>query len=122
MRCRAEPSVSGRDRDMVEVEVADTLPDPRRWQVLAVVGAAFVMTILDVAIVNVALPSIQTDLDISEGTVQWVITAYAITLGGFLLLVGGWPTLWVDGRSSSSVSCCSPSPRWCAGSRGTPRR
>ena len=80
--------MSGRDRDGVEVEVADTLPDPRRWQVLAVVGAAFFMTILDVAIVNVALPSIQTDLDISEGTVQWVITAYAITFGGFLLLGG----------------------------------
>jgi EmrB/QacA subfamily drug resistance transporter len=59
-----------------------------KWIVLAVVGAAFFMTILDVAIVNVALPSIQRDLDIAEATVQWVITAYAITFGGFLLLGG----------------------------------
>ncbi len=59
-----------------------------KWVVLAVVGAAFFMTILDVAIVNVAIPSIQRDLDIAEATVQWVITAYAITFGGFLLLGG----------------------------------
>jgi EmrB/QacA subfamily drug resistance transporter len=59
-----------------------------KWLVLAVVGAAFFMTILDVAIVNVAIPSIQRDLHIKESTVQWVITAYAITFGGFLLLGG----------------------------------
>jgi len=59
-----------------------------KWLVLAVVGAAFFMTILDVAIVNVAIPSIQEDLHIAESTVQWVITAYAITFGGFLLLGG----------------------------------
>ncbi len=60
----------------------------RRWLTLAVVGAAFFMTILDVAIVNVAIPSIEVDLHIPEKTVQWVITAYAITFGGFLLLGG----------------------------------
>src|SRR5438067_79025 len=60
----------------------------RKWVVLAVVGAAFFMTILDVAIVNVAIPSIQRDLHIAESTVQWVVTAYAITFGGFLLLGG----------------------------------
>jgi EmrB/QacA subfamily drug resistance transporter len=60
----------------------------RRWLTLAIVGAAFFMTILDVAIVNVAIPSIQIDLHIKEQTVQWVITAYAITFGGFLLLGG----------------------------------
>jgi len=60
----------------------------RRWLTLAVVGAAFFMTVLDVAIVNVAIPSIQRDLHIKEETVQWVITAYAITFGGFLLLGG----------------------------------
>jgi EmrB/QacA subfamily drug resistance transporter len=63
-------------------------PDPRRWLILAVVGAAFFMTILDVAIVNVAIPSIETDLDISRQTVQWVLIAYSITFGGFLLLGG----------------------------------
>ncbi len=60
----------------------------RRWGTLAIVGAAFFMTILDVAIVNVALPSIEKDLHVSEITVQWVLIAYAITFGGFLLLGG----------------------------------
>jgi EmrB/QacA subfamily drug resistance transporter len=65
-----------------------TKPARSPWLVLAVVGAAFFMTILDVAIVNVAIPSIQEDLQIEESTVQWVVTAYAITFGGFLLLGG----------------------------------
>src|SRR4051794_19186268 len=60
----------------------------RRWLILAIVGAAFFMTILDVAIVNVALPSIERDLKVDETTVQWVLIAYAITFGGFLLLGG----------------------------------
>ena len=63
-------------------------PDPRRWFALAVVGAAFFMTILDVSIVNVALPSIGRDLHFSQANLQWVITAYAISFGGFLLLGG----------------------------------
>src|SRR3954471_4046948 len=62
--------------------------DPRRWKALAVVCAAFFMTVLDVSIVNVALPSIGTSLDFSRENLQWVITAYAITFGGFLLLGG----------------------------------
>src|SRR6476619_8556962 len=60
----------------------------RRWLILGIVGAAFFMTVLDVAIVNVAIPSIQTDLNVTETTVQWVLIAYAITFGGFLLLGG----------------------------------
>ena len=62
--------------------------DSRRWLTLAIVGAAFFMTVLDVAIVNVALPSIEDDLNVTETTVQWVLIAYAITFGGFLLLGG----------------------------------
>jgi EmrB/QacA subfamily drug resistance transporter len=62
--------------------------DPHRWRILAVVATAFFMTILDVSIVNVALPSIGEDLEFSRGNLQWVITAYAITFGGFLLLGG----------------------------------
>src|SRR5262245_56014071 len=65
-----------------------TIPDPRRWWVLAVVVAAQFMVILDVAIVNVALPSIKTDLGFSQESLQWVITAYAILFGGMLLLGG----------------------------------
>jgi EmrB/QacA subfamily drug resistance transporter len=62
--------------------------ESRRWWTLAVVGAAFFMTVLDVAIVTVAIPSIQKDLHVAETTVQWVLTAYAVTFGGFLLLGG----------------------------------
>lgn len=62
--------------------------DPRRWKALAIVCAAFFMTVLDVSIVNVALPSIGEALDFSRENLQWVITAYAITFGGFLLLGG----------------------------------
>ncbi|HZP71790.1 MAG TPA: MFS transporter [Gaiellaceae bacterium] len=62
--------------------------DPLRWKALAVVCAAFFMTILDVSIVNVALPSIGTSLHFSRDNLQWVITAYSITFGGFLLLAG----------------------------------
>jgi EmrB/QacA subfamily drug resistance transporter len=62
--------------------------DPHRWRILAVVATAFFMTILDVSIVNVALPSIGKDLDFSQENLQWVITAYAIAFGGFLLLGG----------------------------------
>src|SRR5215212_5438356 len=62
--------------------------NPHRWRILAVVATAFFMTILDVSIVNVALPSIAEDLDFSQENLQWVITAYAIAFGGFLLLGG----------------------------------
>jgi EmrB/QacA subfamily drug resistance transporter len=62
--------------------------DPLRWKALTVVCAAFFMTILDVSIVNVALPSIGKSLHFSQDNLQWVITAYAITYGGFLLLAG----------------------------------
>ena len=59
-----------------------------RWGVLALVVTAQFMVILDVAIVNVALPSIKADLHFSEESLQWVITAYAIVFGGALLLGG----------------------------------
>src|SRR5918995_47134 len=64
------------------------VPDPRRWRALALVCVAFFMVILDVAIVNVALPSIQEDLGISRDTLQWIVTAYSLAFGGFLLLGG----------------------------------
>ena len=63
-------------------------PDPRRWQALGLICTAVFMTVLDIAIVNVALPSIGTKLHFSPDSLQWVITAYAITFGGFLLLGG----------------------------------
>ena len=62
--------------------------DKRRWFGLAVIVAAQFMVVLDVAIVNVALPSIKTDLGFSQESLQWVITAYSIFFGGVLLLGG----------------------------------
>jgi EmrB/QacA subfamily drug resistance transporter len=62
--------------------------DPQRWKALAVLGVAYLMVILDVSIVNVALPSIQKDLHFSTENLQWVVSGYALTFGGFLLLGG----------------------------------
>jgi EmrB/QacA subfamily drug resistance transporter len=63
-------------------------PDRRRWIGLAVIVAAQFMVVLDVAIVNVALPTIKTDLHFSQESLQWVVTAYSILFGGVLLLGG----------------------------------
>ena len=63
-------------------------PDPRRWWALALLCAAFFMVILDANIVIVALPSIEADLGFSEQGLQWVISAYALTFAGLLLLGG----------------------------------
>jgi len=62
--------------------------DRRRWIALAVIVAAQFMVVLDVAIVNVALPTIKTDLHFSQESLQWVVTAYSILFGGVLLLGG----------------------------------
>jgi EmrB/QacA subfamily drug resistance transporter len=64
------------------------MPSDRRWIALAILVAAQFMVVLDVAIVNVALPSIKTDLHFTQASLQWVITAYALVFGGFLLLGG----------------------------------
>jgi len=65
-----------------------SLDSRKRWFALAVIVAAQFMVVLDIAIVNVALPSIKTDLHFSQESLQWVITAYAILFGGALLLGG----------------------------------
>ncbi|GAA3220665.1 MFS transporter [Actinocorallia longicatena] len=62
--------------------------DPRRWWVLAVVGIAQLMVVLDATIVNIALPSAQQDLGFSDGDRQWVVTAYSLAFGSLLLLGG----------------------------------
>jgi EmrB/QacA subfamily drug resistance transporter len=63
-------------------------PDPRRWWALALLCGAFFMVLLDGTIVLVALPSIGADLGFSEQALQWVLSAYALTFGGLLLLGG----------------------------------
>ncbi|MFD9870842.1 DHA2 family efflux MFS transporter permease subunit [Streptomyces niveus] len=63
-------------------------PDPHRWWALAVIATAQLMVVLDATIVNIALPSAQRALGISNGNRQWVITAYTLAFGGLLLLGG----------------------------------
>src|SRR5438128_6850752 len=59
-----------------------------RWRAFAVLAVSFFMTIVDLTIVNVALPTIGRKLHFSESNLQWVVTAYGLTFGGFLLLGG----------------------------------
>src|SRR5256885_7368559 len=59
-----------------------------RWLVLVIVCLAQFMVVLDVTVVNVALPSIQTGLDFSASDLQWVVNGYTLLFGGFLLLGG----------------------------------
>jgi EmrB/QacA subfamily drug resistance transporter len=97
-------------------------PDSRRWWALALIVAAQFMVVLDVAIVNVALPSIRTDLGFSQESLQWVITAYAIMFGGFLLLGGrladllGRRRLFVAGLALFTVMSLLDGLAWSEGS------
>ncbi|MFE7586602.1 MFS transporter [Streptomyces gardneri] len=61
---------------------------PRRWTALALICAAQFMLILDVTVVNVALPALSTDLDLSRTALTWVVTAYTLCFGGLMLLGG----------------------------------
>jgi len=72
----------------IEAPTVAAPADGRRWLTLALIVAAQFMVVLDVAIVNVALPSIKTDLNFTQESLQWVVTAYAILFGGTLLLGG----------------------------------
>ena len=60
----------------------------RRWRAFSLLGVAFLMTVIDLAIVNVALPTVGRQLHFPQSDLQWVVTAYALTFGGFLLLGG----------------------------------
>src|SRR5437660_789826 len=96
--------------------------DRRRWIALAVIVAAQFMVVLDVAIVNVALPSIRTDLHFSQESLQWVITAYSIFFGGVLLLGGrladllGRRRLFMAGLALFTVSSLLDGLAWSEGS------
>src|SRR6202051_802758 len=101
---------------------ADARTDSRRWIALAVIVAAQFMVVLDVAIVNVALPSIRTDLHFSQESLQWVITAYSIVFGGVLMLGGrladllGRRRLFVVGLALFTVSSLLDGLAWSEGS------
>ena len=65
-----------------------TSSNVNRWRAFALLAVAYFMTIIDLTIVNVSLPTIGRDLHFSSTSLQWVVTAYALTFGGFLLLGG----------------------------------
>ena len=106
----------------IVTQAAAGTQDRRRWAALAIIVAAQFMVVLDVAIVNVALPSIRTDLHFSQESLQWVITAYSIFFGGVLLLGGrladllGRRRLFVAGLALFTVSSLLDGLAWSEGS------
>jgi EmrB/QacA subfamily drug resistance transporter len=99
-----------------------SISDRRRWFALAVLVAAQFMVVLDIAIVNVALPTIKTDLHFSQEGLQWVITAYSILFGGVLLLGGraadllGRRRMFMAGLTLFTVSSLLDGLAWSEGS------
>ena len=99
-----------------------TTPCKRPWSALALIVTAQFMVILDIAIVNVALPSIKTDLGFSATSLQWVVSAYAILFGGVLLLGGrladllGRRRLFIAGLALFGVSSLACGLAWSEGS------
>jgi MFS family permease len=85
--------------------------DRGKWEALAVLGVAYLMVVLDISIVNVALPSIETDLKFSPSNLQWVVSAYSLTFGGFCCSVGVPATCSAAGGCSWPGLPCSPSRR-----------
>ena len=63
-------------------------PNTNRWRAFALLAVSYFMTVIDLTIVNMSLPTIGRDLHFSETSLQWVVTAYSLTFGGFLLLGG----------------------------------
>jgi EmrB/QacA subfamily drug resistance transporter len=106
----------------VPIRVSSTTFTRRRWSALALIVTAQFMVILDVAIVNVALPSIKSDLGFSDASLQWVISAYAILFGGTLLLGGrladllGRRRLFIGGLLLFAASSLLAGFAWSAGS------
>src|SRR5438874_4342453 len=106
----------------IVTQAAAGTQDRRRWAALAIIVAAQFMVVLDVAIVNVALPSIRTDLHFSQESLQWVITAYSIFFGGVLLLGGrladvlGRRRLFMAGLALFTVSSLLDGLAWSEGS------
>src|SRR6266576_2649656 len=92
------------------------------WGALSLIVAAQFMVVLDLAIVNVALASIKSDLGFSQASLQWVITAYAILFGGFLLLGGrladilGRRRFFIAGIALFTLSSLAAGFAWSAGS------
>lgn len=69
-------------------------PYERRWLALGIISMTVLLVVLDATIVNIALPSVREDLGISQASQQWIVTAYTLTFGGFLLLGGRVADFW----------------------------
>src|SRR6516225_3124003 len=106
---------------------ASPLSDRRRWVTLFIVCLAQLMIVLDVTIVNVALPSIQRDLHFSQANLSWVVNAFLVTFGSLLLLAGrlgdllGRKRVFVAGLTIFTVASLlcgiAPSQGWLIGAR-----
>src|SRR5881409_3266555 len=70
------------------MNATEAAPQKSRWIALVVLCVGVLMIILDATVVNVALPSIQSDLGFSQSNLAWVVNAYLIAFGGLLLLAG----------------------------------
>src|SRR5881394_3392649 len=110
---------------MVSSSITSSLASARRsnqWVVLALIVAAQFMVVLDISIVNVALATIKSDLHFSAASLQWVISAYAIVFGGFLLLGGrladliGRRRVFIAGVALFTVSSALCGLAWSSGS------
>ena len=112
-----------------ELAASSTAPfvDPLRWRALFVIAMAQLMVVLDASIVNLALPSAKKDLGISDANQQWMVTAYTLTFGGFLLLGGriadtiGRKRAFIIGlvgfAAASALGGVAPSEMWLFGAR-----
>ena len=110
---------------MVTPLVASTRPDARAplspWSILTFVCAGQFMVFIDVSIVNLALPSIQSSLHMSDVSLNYVVTAYGTVLGGFLMLGGPSPTPTGAAAPCKRASWSSPRRRCSRASRRTAR-
>jgi EmrB/QacA subfamily drug resistance transporter len=112
---------------MNTVSLSPPSTDRRRWMALGVVCLAQLMIVLDTTIVNVALPSIQHDLHFSQGNLTWVVNAFLITFGSFLLLAGrlgdlfGRKSVFLTGvavfTAASALCGLAPSQGWLIAAR-----
>lgn len=106
----------------------DRTPDPRRFKALAVIAVAQLMIVLDVSIVNLAIPRAEQELQIAPANIQWVVTAYTLAFGGLLLLGGriadytGRKRTFVIGllgfAAASLLGGLAPSDMWLFAARG----
>src|SRR6188508_1478156 len=105
----------------------ETFPQDKKWLALALLATAQFVVVLDASIVNVALPSIGRDLDFSQEDLSWVVNAYTLVFGGFLLLGGrladllGRRRIFVAGlilfSAASLAGGLAQSPEWLVAAR-----